>query len=122
MTGKYVISELWTFGTSLVNSTVPSPTETNYLVNDLYITTTLERNFRRGQLQTGLNYRFSKYDEVGAVGNNLTDEHNVSVFAGYYRPLYSDRLNLNTMVSYSTNSGNIDWSRVLVNIGLQADF
>lgn len=122
LTGSYVINELWTFGTSLVNSTVPSPTETNYLVNDLLITTMLERNLRRGQLQGGLNYRFSKYEDVGRVASNVNDEHNLSVFAGYSRPLYTDRLNMNARINYSTNSGNVDWSRVLVNIGLQADF
>lgn len=61
----YSINPRWTWLTTLRSATVPSPNQTNYLVSDISLQTSLQRKMRRGWLSGGLEYRYAIYDDVG---------------------------------------------------------
>lgn len=122
LTARYSFNELWMWRTSLRSASVPAPSETNYLVNDIRLTTAIQRQFVRGWLSTGLEYNFSDYEDVGTVAFDRSDEQNLSWFITYRRPLFSERVGLDTSVRYSINDGQVDWDQWLVSAGLNVLF
>ncbi len=119
---RYAINERLTWVNSLRSATVPSPDETNYMVYDVRVATTLERQFVRGWLATGLEYNLSAYEDVGTVATNRGDEQNLSVFITYRRNLLSERVNFDSTVRYSFNDGLVDWDQWMVSMGVNVLF
>lgn len=122
LTARYAITELWMLQTSLVSASVPSPNEANYLVNDIRFSTALYRQLVRGYIGTGLEYNFSDYEDVGAVAFDRDNEQNLSWFLSYRRPLFSDRVDLDTTLRYSVNDGLVDWDQWVLSAGLNVAF
>ena len=119
---RYVINERLTWNSSINSAIVPSPTTTNYLFNDVSLTTDLQRRLNRGNLRGGLRYSFSGSESVGTVSTSLEDESVLTGFVGYNRSLFSERLDFNTMLEYSVNSGQTDWERLLLTLGMNVSF
>lgn len=119
---RYLINERWTWKNSLLAVTVPSPSETEYVVNNITFSTGLQRALLRGTIEAGLDFRLSQYEEVGAATAAPDDEQNVRMFMNYGRPLFSERLGFNGRVSYALNEGEADWSRLEVSMGLDVAF
>jgi hypothetical protein len=122
LNARYVISERLTWTTNLRSASVPSPNETNYLVNDIRLSTALQRRFVRGWLSTGLEYNFSDYEDVGTVTVDRGDENNLSWFTTYRRPLFSERVGLDATLRYTVNDGLVDWDQWLVTMGVNVVF
>ena len=122
LTAKYVISDLWTWMGSFRSVTVPSPNETNYVINDFLFSTSIQRQLLRATVSGGMEYRTSQYEDVGTVLANRGDENNFTVFAAYSRPVFSERVRMDTMVRYSFNEGLTDWTQVMLYLGLETRF
>ena len=122
ITATYLIDERWRLMSRLRSATVPSPNETGYIVNDVAFSTILQRQFVRSSLSGGLEFGFSDYQEVGPAAVSRGNETNSSIFLSYNRSLFSERVGFNTMVRYSMNEGETDWSQFLVSAGLNVVF
>jgi hypothetical protein len=122
LTAKYVISDLWTWMGSFRSVSVPSPNETNYVVNDFWFSTSIQRQLLRATLSTGLEYRISQFEDVGTVAANRGDENNFTLFTTYSRPVFSERLRMDTMLRYAVNDGLVDWKQILLYLGLETRF
>lgn len=122
LSAKYVISDLWTWMGSFRSVTVPSPNETNYVVNDFWFLTSIQRQLTRATLSTGLEYRISQFEDVGTVAANRGDENNFTIFTSYSRPLFSERVRMDSMVRYAFNEGLTDWKQILLFLGLETRF
>jgi hypothetical protein len=122
---RYVINERWTWTSSISYAMAPSANETNYLVNNLAITTALRRQLQRGSLSGGIAFNDAMYEDVGGSTTTTTtpdDEQNLSLFLGYGRNLFSERLSFNSQIRYAINSGQSDWTQFELSMGLNYTF
>ena len=119
---KYLISERWTWNNTIRSATVPAPSDTNYLVNDISVMTELQRNLLRGWVSGGLEYHLSGYQDIGNTATARGDENNVSVFMTYQRNIIPQRAYFNTTVRYTSNDGLVDWSQWMISAGFNAAF
>lgn len=119
---RYVINERWSWISSLRSATIPSPSDTGYIVNNYGLSTSLEHELLRATVSGGIEFNYSEYEEVGATLLTRDDEENLSFFLTYSRKLFSDRISAYSTVRYSTNSGDTDWSQWLVSLGLNLPF
>lgn len=122
LTAYYAISELWGWKNSIQYVTVPSPTDTNYVVNNLLVSTGLDRQLWRATLGSGLDVNFSNYEGVGTVGTKLSNENNVSAYLSYRRRFFLERLNFESKLRYAVNHGQVDWNQFQVFAGLDVQF
>ena len=122
LSARYLINERWTWTTSLRAVTVPSPDETDYVVNNTTLSTSLQRQLLRGSIGGGVDFRLSQYESVGDTVTSPDDEQNIRFFLTYGRPLFSERIGLNTRISYAVNDGEAEWSQVEASVGLNLAF
>jgi hypothetical protein len=122
ISARYVIDERWSWMGSIQSASVPSPNQTNYLVNDTSITTELQRALLYGGVVGGLDFSFSDYEDVGTVTTSRGAEQNLSAFLGYRRNFCNDRVAFDSTVRYTFNEGQVDWSQFLLSIGLDVRF
>ncbi|MEO5917547.1 MAG: hypothetical protein ABIS50_25180 [Luteolibacter sp.] len=126
MTGNfnatYAISELWAWRSTIQYITIPSPTDTNYVVNNLLISNGVDRNLLRATVGAGVDLNFSNYEGVGTVGTQLGNESNVSTYLSYRRKLFSERLDFQSKIRYSVNDGQVDWNQFQIFAGLDVQF
>lgn len=118
----YVIDERWAWNASVQYVTVPSPTQENYVVKDLSLSTGLSRQLKIGVVTAGVNSSLSKYESVGAVSSAIDNDRNLSLNLGYSRGFLNDRLGFSSSVSYVVDRGQTDWDQVLVNMSLHLNF
>lgn len=119
---NYAINEKLTWVNSVQYVTVPSPTELDYLINNLLVTTALNRKLLRARVGLGVDLSIASYEGVGAVTAELENKNNVGVFVSYSRKFFLERLNFDSRVRYSVNNGQTDWSQLLVSAGLNVQF
>jgi hypothetical protein len=122
LTANYALTERLAWSNSVQYVTVPSPSEENFVVNNLSITTALNRELLRANIGLGLSLNVGTYDGVGPVVTQLEDDRNFGIFISYQRRFLHDRLEFDSRVRYSVNSGNVDWSQVQVTAGLELQF
>jgi hypothetical protein len=122
LSADYMFSELWSFRLGMRYSTVPSPNNLNYLVNDLSFTSAIVRNFERSSLELGMGISFSDYEAVGTVVGNRDDDEFMNAYLAYKRNLYSDRVHFNAAVRCARNQGQKDWSQWQMTTGISLDF
>ncbi|MCW1922886.1 outer membrane protein transport protein [Luteolibacter arcticus] len=122
LAADYMLSHLWTFRAGVRYSTVPSPNNLNYLVNDLSFTSAIVRNFERSSLELGVGVSFSDYEAVGVVVGNREDDEFMNAYLTYRRNLYSDRVNFESTVKCATNTGQKDWSQWQITTGISVDY
>lgn len=120
---RYVINERWTWTSAVSYATAPSSNQTNYLVNNLAITTALNRQLLRGSLSGGVALNYAMYENVGEdTTTTPDDQQNLSFFLGYNRNLFSERLGFNSQIRYVINSGQTDWTQLELILGLNYSF
>jgi len=119
---SYEISELWSWSGSIQSGVVPSPTQSNYVINNWSVTSYLDRSLLIGSIAMGLDMAFSNFDQVGVVGTSQDVEQNIGVVLRYGRPIVSNRFGFNTSIRYVLNRGSIDWSQIQLNAGLSMGF
>jgi len=122
LAARYEFNERWTWTNDIRYAMVPSPTQTGYIVNNLLVSTILNRNFLRDTVQFGIDYNLSLYKNVGTATGNVSDENNLSAFLGYQRNFFSDRMAFNTKLSYTVNDGGTSWSQIQLMAGLTVAF
>ena len=122
LSAYYAINELWSWRNAIQYVTVPSPTDTNYVVNNLLISSGLDRQLLRGTVSGGLDWNFSNYEGVGTVSTKLSDENNLSAYLSYRRKFLLDRLNFESKLRYAVNDGQVDWNQFQVFAGLDVQF
>ncbi len=122
LSASYKINELWSWSGSIQSGVVPSPTQTNYVINSWSVSSSLNRSLLIGSISMGLDMAFSNFDQVGVVGTTQNAAQNTSAVLTYVRPIFSDRLGFSTSLSYTLNSGQKDWSQVQLNAGLNIGF
>lgn len=121
-TTRYLINSRWAWTNTIRSATVPAPSETNYLVNDISLTSALHRQYVRGILSGGIEYSFSEYEDVGAVAIARSNENTFGVFMQYRRPLFTDRVAFDGLIRYSFNEGLVDWDQLFVSAGFNVSF
>ena len=119
---RYIINERWSWTNSLRTATVPSPSSTGYVVNNYGFVTELEHKLLRATLRGGLEFNYSEYEDVGTALVQRDDEQTLSLFLGYNRAFFNERLSFDSTVRYTTNSGDEDWNQWLLSLGLSMPF
>jgi hypothetical protein len=119
---RYIINERWSWVNGFSTGTVASPTDTGYLVNNYSFTTSLEHQLLRGSISGGLTLAYSEYQSVADVLTERDNEENMSLFLGYSRNLWSERVMFDSNVSYRINNGDRDWSQWVISSGLNIRF
>lgn len=119
---RYVINERWSWVNSLRTATVPSPSETGYVVNNVNITTELEHQLLRATLSGGVEFNYSDYESVGEILIDRENEENLGFFLSYNRNLFSDRIAFDSTLRYAVNNGASDWSQWQISAGLNIPF
>ena len=118
LSASYAINERMAWKTSLTYSTISSPTEVNYIMNNLSLSTGLTRQLLRGSVSTGVEMNQSDYVKVGTTNTNPGSQDNLSVFLSYSRKCCVDRLDFNSTIRYVMNDGQRDWSQIQLSAGI----
>jgi opacity protein-like surface antigen len=118
----YRLTERWTVRAGARYSTVPSPNNLNYLVNDLSFSASVIRSFERSSLEIGCGVSFSDYEAVGAIAALREDDEFLNAYLTYRRTIYSDRISLESTLRTARNRGQNDWSQWQISTGLRVEF
>ena len=122
LNASYQIDDRWSWSSSIQSGIVPSPTQTNYVINSWSVSSTLNRSLLTGSIAMGLDMVFSNFDQVGVVGTSQDQEQNIATILTYTRPFFSDRVGLNTSLRYTLNNGQKDWSQIQLSAVLSMGF
>ena len=120
--GTYNFAERWSWVNSIRHALVPTSSSVNQLVDDLAVSTTLQRSLERGSIGGGLEYRFSEFLNIGRGADIRGTEQNLAFVLSWSRPLFTDRLALDTSARYAFNSGRSDWEQFLFALALRSSF
>ncbi len=118
----YNFSERWAWINSIRHALVPTSSSSNQLVDDLVVSTTLQRSLERGSIGGGVEYRYSEFVNVGPNADLRSDEQNAAFVLTWSRPFFSDRVTLDTSARYAFNSGRSDWEQFLFALALKSSF
>lgn len=118
----YRINDLWTWSNSIQSGLTPSPNQTNYVINNWSVSSTLSRSLLIGSAGLGVDLQFSSFQQVGPTPVSQENEQNFGLILSYSRPFFSDRIGFNSSIRYSLNQGQDEWSQILVNLGLSYSF
>ncbi|MEY5020408.1 MAG: hypothetical protein RLZ22_1496 [Verrucomicrobiota bacterium] len=118
----YNFAERWSWINSIRHALVPTSSSNNQLVDDLVVSTTLQRSLERGSIGGGLEYRYSEFVNVGPDADQRSDEQNAAFVLSWSRPFFSDRVTLDTSARYAFNSGRSDWEQFLFALALKSAF
>jgi hypothetical protein len=118
----YNFAERWAWINSIRHALVPTSTSSNQLVDDLVVSTTLQRSLERGSIGGGLEYRYSEFVNIGRDADLRNDEQNAAFVLSWSRPLFTDRLAFDTSARYAFNSGRSDWEQFLFALALRSSF
>lgn len=118
----YVLNDKWIWTNTLQYATVPSPTESGYLVNNLQLISVLSRNLLRATVGLGVEYNLSDFQAVGKATQELASENDLSIYVVYNRKLFSDRIDFESKVRYGLNQGDIDWRQLQLSLGVILTF
>lgn len=122
LAASYAISDKLGWVGSIRYITVPSPSDVDYVINNLMISTALSRQLLRGSVGLGLDLNFANYEQVGAVSTTLEDDNSMGAFLYYQRKFFLEHLDFQSKILYVINNGQEDWSQVQVSIGLGIQF
>ncbi len=122
LAASYAITERLQWESSVRYATEPSPTDMNYMLNNLTITTGLSRKLLRATVGLGVELDFSDYVGVGTTGTTQANEDNLSVILSYRRKLFLERVDFDSSIRYGLNSGGHEWSQIQVSAGIYFQF
>jgi len=121
LAASWRINDRWLWIQSIRTASIPSPTSSDAVLNDLAWSTTLRRQLTRGSIEAGLEAHLTEAESVGTAANP-DDDWNVAAFIGGSRPLGSERVHLDAALRHTLNRGRSDWDQWLLTIGLNVDF
>ena len=120
--GTYNFAERWSWINSIRHALVPTSSSVNQLVDDLVVSTTLQRSLEQGSIGGGLEYRYSEFVNIGSGADLRSDEQNLAFVLSWSRPLFTERLALDASARYAFNSGRSDWEQFLFALALRSSF
>lgn len=120
--GTYNFAERWAWINSIRHALVPTSSSVNQLVDDLVVSTTLQRSLERGSIGGGLEYRYSEFVDIGPDADLRSDEQNLAFVLSWTRPFFSERLAFDASARYTLNSGRSDWEQFLLALALRSSF
>jgi hypothetical protein len=118
----YAINERWRWNNSIRYVTIPSPTEVGYVINNFGFSTILTRELLRGSIAVGLDLNLSDYERIDELEEDIEKENNLAGFVSYNRPLFTDRLDFQSVLRYTLNEGGEDWTQLQLLVGLLLRF
>lgn len=121
-TSRYTINERWSWVNSLISSSIPSPSDTGYFVNDYAFSTSLEHQLTRATVIGGIEFNYTEYQAVGPTTDPRDNENSLSFYLTYGRSFFKDRVSGYSTIRYNTNSGLVDWSQWQLTVGLSVPF
>lgn len=125
LNANYQINELWSWSGSIQSGLTPSPTGTNLVINGWSLASSLSRQLLIGSVGFGVNMDFSNFESAGPTGFSQAsqeDQQNIGLLLNYSRPLFNDRVGFSTSLIYSLNYGDIEWTQIQLNAGLNMAF
>lgn len=118
----YNFAERWSWINSIRHALVPVSSSADQLVDDLVVSSTLQRSLEQGSLSGGVEYRYSEFVDIGTDSDRRGDEQNLAFVLSWSRPLFTERLALDTSVRYAFNSGRSDWEQFLFALAVKSSF
>lgn len=122
LNASYQINELWSWRVAIQSGVVPSPIQTNYMINNWSASSILTRKLVIGSLGFGMDYNHSIYDRVGPAGVTPENEDTLGFLLTYQRTFFLDRVGFDTSLHYSINDGASEWSQLQLSAGLNMAF
>lgn len=122
LSANYAINEKLVWVNSVQYVTVPSPADVGYVVNNLTVSTALNRQLLRGAVGLGLDLNLANYEQVGTAPSTLEDDNSTGVFLSYNRKFILERVDFQSRITYLINKGQEDWSQIQLSAGLGAQF
>lgn len=133
LNASYQIDELWSWSASIQSGLTPSPTGSSYVINGWMISSNLNRQLLIGSAGLGVVMDFSNYQSVGQTGffqaNQASqasedNQQNIGLMLNYSRPLplFNDRLGFTSSLIYTVNFGDLEYTQVQLNAGLNMAF
>jgi hypothetical protein len=123
LTASYVLTERMNLSASVRYATVPSPSEDDYFVQDLTVSTQLTRQLTYGTIGIGVNWSTSFYEEV--EGEEPVEHDNdmyTSIALSYSRDFFSERVQFESSIAYSFSQGESEYDRWLFSVGVSMTF
>jgi hypothetical protein len=122
LNASYQINELWSWRVAIQSGVVPSPIQTNYMINNWSASSILTRKLVIGSLGFGMDYNHSIYDRVGPARATPENEDTLGFLLTYQRTFFLDRVGFDTSLHYSINDGANEWSQLQLSAGLRMEF
>lgn len=122
LSASYKINERWFWKNSVRYVTVPSPTETDYVINNLGMSTSLTRELLRASVSFGIDLNISEYEQIDEQQDDIDSENNLAAFISYNRQLFTERLDFQSTLRYAVNDGGVDWNQLQLSVGLLLKF
>lgn len=123
ITASYAINNRWAWTNSLLSATIPSPNQTDALVNDVVFRSALRHQLLRGTVSGGVSLRWANYEDAGGTTTAARDdEYTTGVFVNYRRPLGSERIAFEGTARYAFNDGLVNWKQFVATLGLDIRF
>lgn len=119
---SYSINERLSWSGSVLYVTVPSPSEVDYVINNLAISTSLGRKLLRAVVDVGLTLNVASYEAVGPTATELDDDNIVNFYVTYSRSLFLDRVSLIGGAYYAIADGQSNWDQFQLSLGLNTQF
>lgn len=122
LNASYQINELWAWRVAIQSGVVPSPIQSNYMINNWSASSVLTRNLVIGSVGFGVDFNHSIYDRVGPARATPENEETLGFLLFYQRTFFLDRVGFNTSLHYSINDGASEWSQLQLSAGLNMEF
>ena len=106
------VNPLWTWESAIQHVTTPSATQTNYLVKDLSLTTSIIRNFTASTASLGVLVELQGYEHLANVTNTLVDDSRSEIIIGYQKRILNGRSEIKSNARYALNRGNSRWEQL----------
>lgn len=118
----YEINPLWTWESSLQHVTTPSATQSDYLVNDLSVSTRIMRKFTASTASLGVLFEMQSYEALMDFPNALVDDSRSEIFIGYQKPIFNGRAEIKSNARYGLNHGNTEWEQFQLTAEISVNF
>ena len=112
----------WSFGVNVSADAFPSEDSSNYSIGDQSFGASVTRQLPQGSLSLSGRMGFSTYDALGPVTDARDGQDYRSLSLRYQRPVLAERGSFHSAIQWSDNSGDRDWQRWQITLGMDMAF
>lgn len=112
----------WAFGLDYSADAFPSVDSANYSIGEQSVGGTVTRQLPEGSLGLSGRLGFSDYERTGTATASRDRQDFRSLSLRYQRPMFAERGSFHSAVQWSDNSGDRDWDRWLLTLGMDLQF